>query len=134
MGKIGQELISERGIDRDLFCECCGYNLRTLRLIGRCPECGGEYDTRPMNVRGILSVKDLTVPGDLIGALIVSGSLAYLILSVAVRYTILWAHLLGFPFALLFCFLFVAVFRRMLRMVRHRALLRRAEGGRGDPP
>ncbi len=25
----------------DLPCACCGYNLRTLRPDGRCPECGG---------------------------------------------------------------------------------------------
>lgn len=28
-------------IDSDLFCVHCGYNLRTLEVLGRCPECGG---------------------------------------------------------------------------------------------
>lgn len=28
-------------IESDLFCVHCGYNLRTLEVLGRCPECGG---------------------------------------------------------------------------------------------
>ena len=134
MAKIGQEIISQRGIDRDTFCERCGYNLRTLRLIGRCPECGGEYDTRPVNLRGILLPKDLRLPADLIGATVLSGLLAYVILRLAVRYTVLWAHFVGFPFAVMSLLFLFATFRRTRKMLRHHALLRQARRQQGDPP
>src|SRR5262245_37669437 len=31
--------MSESCIENDLLCGRCGYNLRTLRWTGRCPEC-----------------------------------------------------------------------------------------------
>lgn len=31
---------SAPALERDVTCVCCGYNLRGLRLDGRCPECG----------------------------------------------------------------------------------------------
>src|SRR5690348_8570641 len=31
-------------IDQDVPCQQCGYNPRTLRLPGRCPECGTELE------------------------------------------------------------------------------------------
>jgi hypothetical protein len=37
MDEMGQTVI-----DRDVPCRDCGYNLRSLSMGGRCPECGGE--------------------------------------------------------------------------------------------
>ncbi|MCC7204743.1 MAG: hypothetical protein IT441_06660 [Phycisphaeraceae bacterium] len=28
------------------FCEACGYDLRGSARVGRCPECGAEYDMK----------------------------------------------------------------------------------------
>src|ERR1051325_3585740 len=35
-------LDAEKRISEDLKCGLCGYNLKTLRRDGRCPECGGQ--------------------------------------------------------------------------------------------
>lgn len=38
----GQGAESSGLVARDVWCSGCGYNLRTLPLTGRCPECGSE--------------------------------------------------------------------------------------------
>jgi hypothetical protein len=62
MARTGRELEQARGIDRDVFCAQCAYNLRTRPSVGRCPDCGGEYDCRPMRFKGILMPADLKFP------------------------------------------------------------------------
>lgn len=40
------------GVDEDLFCPECGYNLRGV-TADRCPECGGEFDRATLAVSRI---------------------------------------------------------------------------------
>jgi hypothetical protein len=50
-------------ITRDLSCVYCGYNLRTLAVAGRCPECGEPVATslceRPFRFRNPGTAKDI---------------------------------------------------------------------------
>ena len=43
----------ERVIAETLFCAECGYQLRMLPFIGRCPECGNAYNARSRHRKGI---------------------------------------------------------------------------------
>ena len=36
-----------------IYCGRCGYDLRTLPKMGRCPECGNDYNSRPAGMQGI---------------------------------------------------------------------------------
>ena len=49
-------------IDWPAYCANCGYNLRTLHVIGRCPECGTEYNARPLEMINVRSPYGTTLP------------------------------------------------------------------------
>jgi len=36
-----------------MYCSSCGYSLRNLPHIHQCPECGQEYNARPLVMKGI---------------------------------------------------------------------------------
>lgn len=48
-------LMAGRIIDHDRDCEACGYNLRGLRIGGRCPECGVSIRLGGASARDALS-------------------------------------------------------------------------------
>ncbi len=73
------------GIDYSIYCGACGYNLRTLPWVGRCPECGNEYIARPTRRKGTFLPQELVFPwGDLFTAfaflLLAAGSVSTLLL------------------------------------------------------
>jgi hypothetical protein len=75
--KLSQDVYTERRIGHSLHCGRCGYNLRTLPYIGRCPECGNEYNARPAILKGIHVPADVRFPTvELLGAVffLVSGT------------------------------------------------------------
>ena len=43
-GGAATAAVDQMVITRDLSCVVCGYNLRTLEIAGRCPECGGAVE------------------------------------------------------------------------------------------
>jgi predicted Zn-ribbon and HTH transcriptional regulator len=45
-----------------VYCGTCGYNLRTLPYVYRCPECGNEYNARPLSIRGIFLPSQCSIP------------------------------------------------------------------------
>ncbi len=49
-------------IEDETFCGACGYALRGLTFIGRCPECGGAYRARGRDAAGIYTPHDLVFP------------------------------------------------------------------------
>jgi hypothetical protein len=54
MPEVGRDFIQARGLNYDTYCAACGYNLRTRPRFGKCPECGNEYDARPLGFKGLL--------------------------------------------------------------------------------
>ena len=64
-------------IATDLACIKCGYNLRTMQVHGRCPECGTEV-VETMNA---LSTPSPTLGRWLLGIAIIAGLAPYLLLA-----------------------------------------------------
>lgn len=54
------------------YCERCGYNLRTLPYVYTCPECGNEYNARPLKMKGIFQPHTTRVPVGDIAAVVFS--------------------------------------------------------------
>lgn len=54
MPEVGRDFIQAQGLNYDTYCAACGYNLRTRARFGRCPDCGNEYDARPLKFKGLL--------------------------------------------------------------------------------
>ncbi|MFH0980076.1 MAG: hypothetical protein V2A79_00870 [Planctomycetota bacterium] len=61
--KLSKDIFTERRLGHSVFCGNCGYNLRTLPYIGRCPECGNEYNARPAVRKGIYVSTEVWFPG-----------------------------------------------------------------------
>jgi hypothetical protein len=126
MSKIGEELFRQRGIDRDMFCAKCGYNLRTRPRIGRCPECGNDYDARPLGTYGILQAESVTFPFDLCLATGVCGIIAACCLVHALLEQKWWSYLIEVTFIVIFVGLFRATRRRIGEFIRHRSAVSHA--------
>jgi hypothetical protein len=94
--------------------------------VGRCPECGGEYNAQPLGMRGILIPQDLRIPwGDFI-RFVLCAAVGLLLMYAAVVEGRTWAYVPAvvlLVFGLLFLYLAA---RQTQALWRHRALLRRA--------
>ncbi|MFQ5414328.1 MAG: hypothetical protein ACE5E6_07695 [Phycisphaerae bacterium] len=51
--QLSDGIYQDRIIPTSLYCGTCGYNLRMLRYVGVCPECGHAYNARPLKLEGI---------------------------------------------------------------------------------
>lgn len=75
MGILERQLLTRQTIPSDLFCAKCGYNLRTRPIISRCPECGNDYDARPVKMTGILRDEDVQFPMAAWGLFLLCGAM-----------------------------------------------------------
>ncbi len=55
-------LHQERFIHHPQYCGTCGYNLVKLLMVGKCPECGNEYNARPLEMKNIFLPDHMDLP------------------------------------------------------------------------
>lgn len=60
--RISEEIYTDRRISSSTYCGRCGYNLRTLPYVGTCPECGSDYNARPLKWEGIFTAEQVRFP------------------------------------------------------------------------
>ncbi len=60
--KLSDDIYRERRIIGSVFCGKCGYNLRTLPYVHTCPECGNEFNARPLHLTGIFQLYEAEFP------------------------------------------------------------------------
>ena len=69
--RLADDAYTDRRITGHAYCSRCGYNLRTLPYIYRCPECGQEYNARPLVMKGLYLPAQAAIPvGDLLAVLL----------------------------------------------------------------
>ncbi len=100
MANIQDELLNV-GIERDVHCGNCGYNLRTRPLIGKCPECGNDYNSRSAYQEGIFRHGSVTFPAATSGLLLLCAGASWASLHQAVVAGVDWAYMPGAAFVLL---------------------------------
>ena len=59
---MADDIYLNRRITGSIFCEECGYNLKTLPYVHRCPECGCDYNARPLTMKGIFLPRNFDFP------------------------------------------------------------------------
>lgn len=60
--RLADDAYMDRRIGGYVYCGQCGYNLRTLPYLYQCPECGQEYNARPLTMSGVYLPFQATVP------------------------------------------------------------------------
>ena len=72
--RIADDIYRDRLLTLATYCGDCGYNLKTLPYVHTCPECGNQYNARPLRMTGIFLPHAAEFPvSDLFTALISGG-------------------------------------------------------------
>lgn len=123
----------DRVIADALFCAGCGYQLRMLPYIGRCPECGNSYNARSLHKDGIFVPQSAEFPATDILAALASAGVALWLAGGLLRHFDLWT----LAFLLLFGYLAVAFSRqsyaRLGRFIKGQRLAARIESEEEEP-
>jgi len=120
-------MLSRRAtIATNTFCGQCGYNLKTLAIFGRCPECGNVYDSRATVQEGILRDEDIHFPWAGVAGSLLSGAIGAGGIIRAVQKGATWAWVPAVAFILLFLLFVIITYRHAAQFIRHRLLLRAA--------
>ena len=123
----------ERVITDVLFCAACGYQLRMLPYIGRCPECGNSYNARSLHKEGIFVPQSAEFPATDILAALASAGAALWLAGGLIRHFDLWTLV----FLGLFGYLAVAFSRqsyaRLGRFIKGQRLAEQIEREEEEP-
>lgn len=93
--RIADEIYRDHIIVASVYCGRCGYDLRSLPYIHTCPECGQEYNARPLVMKGIFMPHMAEVPIREVLLLIVCGTGAALLLGSGFNPVDIWRLLFG---------------------------------------
>jgi len=123
--RIADDMYLQRGIRESLYCGNCGYNLRTLPHIYRCPECGNEYNARPLKMRGIFLPYEVEPPIGDAAATVFCGLATALLFYYAVSRGDAGLLVISMVFVAMLVVFSVKFTRRLTRFMKAASLLRR---------
>ena len=123
--RLADDQYKDRIITGSVYCGSCGYNLRTLPYIYTCPECGNQYNARPLKMTGIFTPHETYFPASEIAAALLCAPIAF----VLIRGGIITADSGRVTLGALFCMIMVSfavqAYMRLVRFIKARALARR---------
>ena len=123
--RLADEMYKDRRITGPVYCGVCGYCLRTLPYRYRCPECGGDYNARPLKLTGIFTPHETQIPFREMGA-----SIVCVLCAMVLGYTAFGARdyfRIGFAVVfVVFAFMFgLQAYARLVRCIRAAEISRR---------
>ncbi len=62
LDRLADDTYKNRVITGFIYCGHCGYNLHSLPYVYTCPECGQQYNARPLVMKGIFSPHNAQLP------------------------------------------------------------------------
>lgn len=81
LDRLADDTYKNRNITGFIYCGRCGYNLHSLPYVYTCPECGNQYNARPLAMVGIFTPHDANLPfselAGMILCLVVGGGLIW---------------------------------------------------------
>lgn len=129
-------MLEEEGVENvigsTLYCDKCGYQLRMLPHVGRCPECGNSYNARGLEMEGIFNPQRAEFPGsDILAGLASAGLVAWLTAGLVQRFD-LWALLFAALFGYMAIIFLKQSWARLKRFIRGQRLTRKLLSGDDD--
>ena len=132
LDRLAEDILADRIIVGNVYCGRCGYNLRALPYIGRCPECGSDYNARPLRMQGIFDSRLVVFPaGDIFTAIMTMGFGGWLFLT-GIRPLAQWKLFFGLVFLVMCGFFVRSSWTRTARFFYFRNIARRIEMGEED--
>ena len=125
LDRLADDMYKDRVIRGSVYCGDCGYNLRTLPYVHRCPECGNDYNARPLKLTGIFSPHDTFFPFGDTAAMLLCAVLAAWMIYKGVTPTELQWLIAGGVFAALTLAFAAQAKGRLGRLIKSRTLTRR---------
>ncbi len=78
--RISEQTYAKRRINMPTYCKRCGYNLRMLPFVHKCPECGSDYNAMHSRMEGIFLPQFVIFPWIDLGVALVCIAMAVLTL------------------------------------------------------
>ena len=125
--RLADDAYKERRIGGTVYCGGCGYNLKTLPYLYQCPECGQEYNARPLIMKGIFLPLNITPPFADMAAVVFCGPIAFFLIDGATQPFEPAGFTLGVLAAILTVVYFGICIRRWRTMIKTRIILHRID-------
>jgi len=125
LDRSAQDQDRDRLISGSIYCENCGYNLKTLPYVYNCPECGNGYNARPLMLKGIFKPFEVTFPLWEIVAAVFCVPVSVVLLAWGLRISEPVVIILGVTFALLSILLWFRIWDGVCAFIKARAIARR---------
>ena len=123
--RLADDAYKDRRMAGTVYCGKCGYNLRTLFYVYRCPECGQEYNARPLVMRGIFLPQNVSAPFVEMFAVVLYGPIAFVLIDGATQPFELAKFVMGLGAAILAVVYLWLAYGRWVRVLKARTIARR---------
>ncbi len=125
MERLADEQYKNRIITVSVYCGNCGYNLRMLPYIHTCPECGNQYNARPLKMKGIFMPHETYFPASDVAAVLLCAPVAFVLIRGGIKTVDQGRLILGGVFGVIMIVFMVQAYSRLVRFLKARALARR---------
>ena len=123
--RLADDAYKERRIGGTIYCGGCGYNLKTLPYLYQCPECGQEYNARPLVMKGIFLPQITSPPFVDMAAVVFCGPIAFFLIDGATQPFEPAGFVMGLCAAILAVVYFGICIRRWRTLIKTHVILRR---------
>lgn len=123
--RIADDMYKDRVIRGSVYCGHCGYNLHSLPYVYTCPECGNQYNARPLKMDGIFVLHDTYFPASDVAAVLLCAPIVYLLIAGGVNPTDYGRLILGAGVGVVALTFAVKAYHRLPRFFKARSIARR---------
>lgn len=132
LDRLSDDIFKDRRISGSVYCGKCGYNLRTLPYLYQCPECGNDYNARPLVMKGVFLPQQIPVPWIDMLAVGFFGYIAYTYVSESLPAKEYPSLVVGIVAAVLGLIYLALLIRKWRTLIAGRILLRRIAESREE--
>ena len=127
LDRVADDIDKDRRISSTIYCGKCGYDLRTLPYLYQCPECGNDYNARPLVMKGVFMPVRTPVPWIDMLAVPFFGYVAYTFISESIPVRAYVSLAIGAVAAGLGLAYLLMTIAKWKMLIRNHVLLRRIE-------